>query len=144
MESYFKRRKNNSYTRLILEWENFLIRLMGKKLHLSFRERIRWKVHRFIDYILQMLIFRISILIEKGLIDNYDWTRDSKTIIYSFYDRMNENYDLWKTHVDGTDKIRLTDTPESENHPKCSRKDDLISYSVNNNVYISTTDKFGA
>ena len=86
--------------------------------------------------------FSDTTLIEKGLIGDYDWTKDSKMLVYSFYDRSKENFDLWKTKLDGTGKIRFSETTESEEYFQCSKTDNLITYSVNNNVYITPTDNF--
>lgn len=48
--------------------------------------------------------FSDTTLIEEGLIGDFDWTKDSKMLVYSLYDRPKENFDLWKTQLDGTGK----------------------------------------
>lgn len=86
--------------------------------------------------------FSDTILIDKGLISNYDWSKDSKTLIYSLYDRPKENFDLWKIQFNGTGKTRFTETHENEEYFRCSKTENLITCAVNNNVFISATDKF--
>ena len=41
--------------------------------------------------------FSESVLIENGLIHDFVWKSDSHELIYSLYDRPNENYELWKS-----------------------------------------------
>lgn len=86
--------------------------------------------------------FTDTVLIDKGLIEEFDWAKDSKTLIYSLYDWPNENFDLWKIQADATGKTRFTETPESEEYFRCSKTENAIVYSSNNKVYISATDKF--
>ena len=40
--------------------------------------------------------FSDTVLIERGLIGDYDWTNDSEELVFSLYDPINENFDLWK------------------------------------------------
>lgn len=86
--------------------------------------------------------FTDSVLIDKGLIEEFDWAKDSKTLIYSLYDWPNENFDLWKIQSDATGKTRFTETPEDEYNFRYSKTENAIVYSSNNKVYISATDKF--
>ncbi len=86
--------------------------------------------------------FTDTLLLDKVLIASYDWAKDSKTLVYSLYDRPNKNYDLWKIQADATGKIRFTETPENEEYIGCSKTENAIVYSSNNKVYISATYKF--
>lgn len=86
--------------------------------------------------------FTDTVLIDKGLIEEFDWAKDSKTLFYSLYDWPNENFDLWKIQADATGKSRFTETPEDEYNFRYSKTENAIVYSSNNKVYISATDKF--
>lgn len=67
---------------------------------------------------------------------------DSENLIYSMYDRLNYNFDLWKCKFDGTDKLRLTETIEWEDYPNCSTDGKYLAYTIGNSVYLTATDKF--
>ena len=86
--------------------------------------------------------FTDTLLLDKGLIASYDWAKDSKTLVYSLYDRPNENYDLWKIQTDATGKTRFTETPEDEWYLRCSKTENQIIFSSNNNISVSAIDKF--
>lgn len=86
--------------------------------------------------------FSDTILIEKGLIGDYDWMYDSEGFVYSLYDRANENYDLWKSTVNGAEKSRISVTPENEKILSCSYDGNYIAYSDYNAVYITPSDIF--
>ena len=58
--------------------------------------------------------FSESILIERGLIQDYSWNSNSNEIIYSIYDRPNENFEIWKSSVSSDEKFQITKTNESE------------------------------
>lgn len=58
------------------------------------------------------------------------------------YDFKNSNYDLWYSSIDGTNKLRLSNTPESEENPTCSTDDKYIAYYKNNDLYITPTQIF--
>lgn len=83
-----------------------------------------------------------TILIEKGIINDYKWKNDSKGFIYSLYDRTNENYDLWESSVNGATKLRISETSENEENLSCSFDGKYIAYSDYKAVYITPTDKF--
>jgi len=85
-----------------------------------------------------------TVFIERGLITDYKWKIDSKGLIYSLYDRTNENYDLWESSVDGVDKIRISETPENEESLSCSYDGKYIAYSDYKAVYITLTDTFAS
>ena len=86
--------------------------------------------------------FTDSVRIEKGLIDDYVWQGDSKGLIFSFYDRPNENYDLWKSKIDGTGKSRFSETSESEEYLSISSDGKYLAYYAEESVYITTSNKF--
>jgi len=89
--------------------------------------------------------FSDSILIEKGLIGDYDWMHGSEGFVYSLYDRTNENFDLWKSSIDGTKKIRISETTsENEEILSCSYNRDYITYSDWNAVYITPAHVFNS
>lgn len=88
--------------------------------------------------------FSDTILIEKGLIGDYDWTHDSEGFVYSLYDRTNENFDLWKSSLDGTEKLRISETSKNEEILSCSYDGNFISYSDYNAVYITPSDIFNS
>jgi Tol biopolymer transport system component len=67
---------------------------------------------------------------------------DSKNLIYSMYDRQMENFDLWKCQIDGTGKLRLTETKEWEDYPNCSTDGKYLAYCIGNSVYLTATDEF--
>ena len=86
--------------------------------------------------------FTDSVRIEKGLINDYSWQSDSKGLIFSLYDRPNENFDLWKSKSDGTGKLRFSETPESEEYLSISSDGKYLAYSVNKSTYITPSEKF--
>lgn len=88
--------------------------------------------------------FSDTILIEKGLIGDYDWIHGSEGFVYSLYDRTNENFDLWKSNIDGTEKQRISETPEDEEILSCSYDGNYISYSDYNAVFITPSDIFSS
>ena len=88
--------------------------------------------------------FSDTLLIEKGLIGDFDWTRDSEGFVYSLYDRTNENYDLWKSSADGTEYLRLSETLEDEEILSCSHDGNYIAYSDYKGVYITPSDIFNS
>lgn len=88
--------------------------------------------------------FSDTILIVKGLIRGYDWIHDSEGLVFSLYDQSNENFDLWKSSTDGTEKLRLSETSEDENDLVCSYDGNYISYSYNQAVYITPSDIFNS
>jgi Tol biopolymer transport system component len=84
--------------------------------------------------------FTDSVRIEKGLISDYVWQADSKGLIFSLYDRPNENFDLWKSKIDGTGKLRFSETPASEVSLQCSTDGKYLAYSMDNSIYITILD----
>lgn len=86
--------------------------------------------------------FTDSVRIEKGLINDYVWQGDSKGLIYSLYDRPNENFDLWMSKIDGTGKLRFSETPESEEYLSISSDGKYLAYYADKLVYITTFNKF--
>lgn len=88
--------------------------------------------------------FSDTILIEKGLIGDYDWINDSEGFVYSLYDRTNENYDLWKSSANGVDKLRISKTLEDEEILSCSYDGNYIAYSDYNSVFITPSDIFSS
>ncbi|MFC2138554.1 TolB family protein [Bacteroidota bacterium] len=89
--------------------------------------------------------FSDTILIEKGLISDYDWIKGSEGFVYSLYDYTNENFDLWKSSIDGTNKLRISETPsDNEEILSCSYDGKYIAYTDHNAVYITPLDEFNS
>jgi hypothetical protein len=86
--------------------------------------------------------FTDSVRIEKGLINDYSWQSDSKGLIFSLYDRPNENFDLWMSKIDGTGKTRFSETPESEIYASYSTDEEYIAYYDDNSAFITPSSKF--
>jgi WD40-like Beta Propeller Repeat len=81
-------------------------------------------------------------LIEKGLIGDYEWKNNSQGLIYSLYDRAEKNFDLWESSLDGTDKSRISKSPENEETLSCSDDGNYIAYSDYHSIYITATKEF--
>ena len=88
--------------------------------------------------------FSDSIRIDKGLIGNYEWQSDSKGLIYSFGDRPNGNFDLWKATIDGTSKLKFSETHQSDGNFSASSDGKFIAYTFSKSLYISPTDLFSS
>jgi Tol biopolymer transport system component len=86
--------------------------------------------------------FLEPILIDRGLIQDYAWNINSNGLIYSLYDKPNENYELWKSSLSGNEKLQLTNTIDSEIESCCSDDGNYIAYSSNNTVYVTPADTF--
>jgi hypothetical protein len=86
--------------------------------------------------------FTDSVRIEKGLINDYSWRIDSKGLIFSLYDRPNENFDIWTSKIDGTVKSRFSETPESEIYASYSSDEEYIAYYDDNSAFITPSSKF--
>lgn len=86
--------------------------------------------------------FSEPVLIENGLIQDFVWKSDSNELIYSLYDRPNENYELWKSSISGNEKLQFSNTLVSEEEPSCSSDGKYIAYSVQNTVYFTPSDTF--
>ena len=86
--------------------------------------------------------FSDSIRIDKGFIGNYVWQSNSKGLIYSFDDRPNGNFDLWKATIDGTSKSKFAEALKSEESFSGSSDGKYIAYSFSKSVYISSTEIF--
>ena len=86
--------------------------------------------------------FSETILIDSGLIQDYAWSSNSNGLIYSLYDKPNENYELWKSSLSGNKKLQLTNTIDNEIESCCSDDGNYIAYSSNNTVYVTPVDTF--
>ena len=86
--------------------------------------------------------FSDSILIDRGLIQDYTWNSNSNVLIYSLYDKLNTNHELWKSSANGNKKLQITNTIDSEIEPCCSDDGNYIAYSSNNAVYVTPIDTF--
>jgi len=86
--------------------------------------------------------FSEPVLIEKGLIHDFVWKSNSNELIYSLYDRPNENYELWKSSISGNEKLQFSNTPVSEEELSCSSDGKYIAYSAQNTVYVTLSDIF--
>jgi Tol biopolymer transport system component len=86
--------------------------------------------------------FSDTIMVEKGIIDDYDWTHKTKGFVYSLYNQINENCELWKSSLDGAQKLRLTEIPINEVYLSCSYDGNYISYSDDIAVYLAPLDNF--
>ena len=74
--------------------------------------------------------------------DFTDSVRIEKGLIFSLYDRPNENHDIWKSKIDGTGKLRFSETPASEVSLQCSTDGKYLAYSMDNSVNVTPLDKF--
>ena len=83
-----------------------------------------------------------TLLVEEGLIGDYDWKSDSEGLVYSLFDDEKGDYDLWESSSNGSFKSRITDTPESEEMLSCSYDGEYIAYSDWNALYYTTTNIF--
>ncbi len=86
--------------------------------------------------------FSEPVLIEKGLIQDFVWKSDSNELIYSLYDRSNENYELWISSISGNEKLQFSNTLVSEEDPSCSSDGKYIAYSTQRTVYVTPSDTF--
>lgn len=86
--------------------------------------------------------FSKPLLIEKGLIQDFDWKIDSQGLIYSLYDRPNENYELWKSSIAGTERSQFSETPMNEENPSFSSDGKYIAFSAQDAVYVTPTHAF--
>ncbi len=86
--------------------------------------------------------FLEPVLIEKSLIQYFSWKSDNQGLIYSLYDRPNENYELWKSSIDGTEKYQFSKTLLNEENPSYSIDDKYIAFSDQNALYITPTQIF--
>lgn len=86
--------------------------------------------------------FSEPIFIDSGLIQDYAWNSNSNELIYSFYDKPNENFEIWKSSVSGDEKFQITKTNESEIELCYSGDGNYIAYSSNNTVYVTPSDTF--
>ncbi len=86
--------------------------------------------------------FSEPVLVDKGLIQNFEWKSDSNELIYSLYDRPNENYELWKYSISKMAKLQFSNTSVSEEHSSYSSDGKYIAYSVQNTVYVTPSDTF--
>jgi len=86
--------------------------------------------------------FSDPILIDIGLIQDYTWNSNSNALIYSLYDKPNENFELWKSSSSGNEKLQLTNTIDSEIASCCSNDGNYIAYSSNTTVYVTPSDTF--
>jgi len=82
------------------------------------------------------------VLIETGLIDTYSWKRDSRSLIYSFWDSEDRNWDIWQSSIDGTSKTRITQTLVNETYPSWSYDGTQITFSIEDSVFVTPADDF--
>jgi len=82
------------------------------------------------------------VLIDDGVSLGYAWKYDSQSLIYSLYDNVNNNYDIWCSSVDGIEKTRISETLSSEKDPSYSFDGKYIAYSTNNELYITPSQVF--
>jgi len=71
-----------------------------------------------------------SVLIETGIFNGYSWTPESDALIYSLYDTLSQNYDLWQCSTDGSTKTRLTETSDDEGNVYFSSNGQSIAYTL--------------
>ena len=86
--------------------------------------------------------FSEPVLVEKGLIQNFEWKSDSNELIYSLYDQPNENYELWKYSINEMAKWQFSNTSVSEEYPSYSSDGKYIAYLVQKTAYITPSDAF--
>lgn len=82
------------------------------------------------------------VLIEQGLIGDFIWKSDSQEIIYTLYDRTNENYELWKSSINGNERAQFSHTLDSEEDPSYSSDGNYIAFTSQNAVYITPYQTF--
>lgn len=86
-------------------------------------------------------------LITVGIIENYTWNNNSKELLIALYNQPTRNYELWKTSIDGINKINFSNTNLDEINAYYSYDSKYIVYTVrdsenNETVYITTSDIF--
>jgi Tol biopolymer transport system component len=86
--------------------------------------------------------FLEPILVDSGLISDYAWNSNSCELIYSLYDKPNENFEIWKSSLSGNEKLQLTNTIDSEIESCYSNDGNYIAYSSRNTVYVTPSDTF--
>lgn len=86
--------------------------------------------------------FSEPVLIVSGSIEDFAWGSNSSELIYSLYDSINKNNDLWKVSIDGNEKQQFSNTSVSEDNISCSRDGNYIAYDVYNAVYVTPADTF--
>ncbi len=86
--------------------------------------------------------FSDPVFIDSGSISSYSWKNDSQGLIYALYDRNIGNSDLWESSLNGIDKIRITQTSESEGRPSCSYDGNYIVFSKDKAVFITPSNAF--
>ncbi len=70
------------------------------------------------------------------------WKSNYDELIYTLYDRPNENSELWKSSITGNEKFQFSNTLVSEENPCCSTDGKYIAYSIQNSVYVTPSDTF--
>jgi Tol biopolymer transport system component len=95
--------------------------------------------------------FTEKVLIETGVINDYAWKNDSKELIYSLYDLPNKNLELWKSSINGNEKIQFSNTPADEADVSYSTDDKYIVFIARDTqftqyityvTYVTPTDIF--
>lgn len=86
--------------------------------------------------------FSESIQIDRGLIQDFAWSRNSDALIYSLYDPLHENFEIWKSSVSGHAKFQMTRTNESEIELCYSDDGKYIAYSSLDAVYVTPITPF--
>jgi hypothetical protein len=86
--------------------------------------------------------FSDTVRIDRGLIINYKWKRDSKGFFYSKYDFDAACNNLWEASVIATGKIQFSDTPANAEMLACSQDGKYIAYSDYKDVYFTISGKF--
>lgn len=81
-------------------------------------------------------------IIESGSCVDYTWSYDSKGIIYSKYDRDNNNFDLWYSSVNGSEKYQITNTKFDEVNPSCSSDGKYLAFTVEDSLMVSEINTF--
>jgi hypothetical protein len=88
--------------------------------------------------------FSDTILIDTGLISDYDWINNSEGFVYSLYDQKTGNFDLWKSSINGNNKIKMAETNANEESLSCSSDGKYITYSDFKAIYITQSDAFSS
>jgi len=82
------------------------------------------------------------IIVEEGLIGEYCWTNDSRSLVYTLFDFREKNFDLWEKGQDGSHSRRISKTPTDEESPGLSPDGKTIAFITGQDLYLTPPDSF--